>query len=24
LNALLVPPVYGFVGWLQRMEPERT
>jgi rod shape-determining protein MreD len=24
LNALLVPPVYGFVGWLQRMEPERA
>jgi len=24
LNALLVPPVYGLVGWLQRMEPERT
>ena len=24
LNALLVPPLYGFVGWLQRMEPERT
>jgi rod shape-determining protein MreD len=24
LNALLVPPVYGVVGWLQRMEPERT
>jgi len=24
LNALLVPPVYGFIGWLQRMEPERT
>ena len=24
LNALLVPPVYGLIGWLQRMEPERT
>jgi rod shape-determining protein MreD len=24
LNALLVPPVYGLVGWLQRMEPERA
>jgi rod shape-determining protein MreD len=24
LNALLVPPVFGFIGWLQRMEPERT
>ncbi|MCA9880285.1 MAG: rod shape-determining protein MreD [Thermomicrobiales bacterium] len=24
LNALLVPPVYGLLGWLQRMEPERT
>jgi hypothetical protein len=24
LNGLLVPPVYGFIGWLQRMEPERT
>jgi hypothetical protein len=24
LNALLVPPVYGLVGWLQRLEPERT
>lgn len=24
LNALLVPPVFGLVGWLQRMEPERT
>ena len=24
LNALLVPPVYGIVGWLQRMEPERV
>ena len=24
LNALLVPPVFGFLGWLQRMEPERT
>jgi rod shape-determining protein MreD len=23
LNALLVPPVFGFLGWLQRMEPER-
>lgn len=24
LNALMVPPVYGLLGWLQRMEPERT
>jgi rod shape-determining protein MreD len=24
LNALLVPPVFGFLGWLQRTEPERT
>jgi rod shape-determining protein MreD len=24
LNALLVPPVYGLIGWLQRMEPERS
>ncbi|MCA9864646.1 MAG: rod shape-determining protein MreD [Thermomicrobiales bacterium] len=24
LNALLVPPVYGLLGWLQRMDPERT
>jgi rod shape-determining protein MreD len=24
LNALLVPPIFGFLGWLQRMEPERT
>jgi rod shape-determining protein MreD len=24
LNALLVPPVFGLLGWLQRMEPERT
>ncbi len=24
LNALLVPPVFGILGWLQRMEPERT
>jgi cell shape-determining protein MreD len=24
LNALLVPPIYGLIGWLQRMEPERT
>jgi rod shape-determining protein MreD len=24
MNALLVPPVFGLVGWLQRMEPERT
>jgi rod shape-determining protein MreD len=24
LNALLVPPIYGLLGWLQRMEPERT
>lgn len=23
LNALLVPPVFGLLGWLQRMEPER-
>jgi rod shape-determining protein MreD len=23
LNALLVPPVFGFLGWLQRLEPER-
>jgi rod shape-determining protein MreD len=23
LNALLVPPVFGILGWLQRMEPER-
>ena len=24
LNALLVPPIYGLIGWLQRTEPERT
>ena len=24
LNALLVPPVFVFRGWLQRLEPERT
>ena len=24
MNALLVPPVFGFLGWLQRTEPERT
>jgi rod shape-determining protein MreD len=24
LNGLLVPPVFGFLGWLQRTEPERT
>jgi hypothetical protein len=24
LNALLVPPIYGLIGWLQRMEPERA
>jgi len=24
LNALLAPPVFLFLGWLQRMEPERT
>ena len=24
LNALLVPPIYGLLGWLQRTEPERT
>jgi rod shape-determining protein MreD len=24
LNALLVPPIFGLLGWLQRMEPERT
>lgn len=24
LNAMLVPPVFGVLGWLQRMEPERT
>ena len=24
LNALLVPIVFGLVGWLQRLEPERT
>jgi rod shape-determining protein MreD len=24
LNALLVPPVFSLLGWLQRMEPERT
>ncbi len=24
MNALLVPPVFGLLGWLQRMEPERT
>ncbi len=24
LNALLAPPVFVFLGWLQRMEPERT
>jgi hypothetical protein len=24
LNALLVPPVFGLLGWLQRTEPERT
>ena len=24
INALLVPPVFGLVGWLQRMEPERS
>ncbi len=24
LNALLVPPVFGVIGWLQRLEPERT
>ena len=24
LNALLVPLVFGFLGWLQRTEPERT
>lgn len=24
LNALLVPVVFGLVGWLQRLEPERT
>jgi rod shape-determining protein MreD len=23
LNALLVPPVFGLLGWLQRTEPER-
>ena len=24
MNALLVPPIFGFLGWLQRTEPERT
>lgn len=24
LNAPLVPPIYGMVSWLQRLEPERT
>ncbi len=24
MNALLVPLVFGFLGWLQRMEPDRT
>jgi hypothetical protein len=24
LNALLVPPIFGAIGLLQRMEPERT
>lgn len=24
MNAVLVPPVFGFLGWLQRTEPERT
>jgi rod shape-determining protein MreD len=24
LNALMVPPIFGILGWLQRMEPERT
>ena len=24
LNALLVPPIFGLLGWLQRTEPERT
>ncbi len=24
LNALLVPPLYGLVGWLARAEPERA
>lgn len=23
LNALLVPPIFGLLGWLQRTEPER-
>lgn len=24
MNAVLVPPIFGFLGWLQRTEPERT
>ena len=24
MNAVLVPPVFGILGWLQRTEPERT
>lgn len=24
MNAVLVPPVFGFLGWLQRTESERT
>ena len=24
LNAVMVPFVFGFLGWLQRTEPERT
>lgn len=24
MNAVLVPPVFGCLGWLQRTEPERT
>jgi rod shape-determining protein MreD len=24
LNALLVPPIFGLLGWLQRTEPERA
>lgn len=24
LNAMLVPPIFGLLGWLQRTEPERS
>lgn len=24
LNGLLVPPIFGLIGWLQRLEPERS